>query len=144
MSTLPVAATVSCVRNTVAISEKRLNAKALVSPEIIHFVCWIIFHAFLSSADVFQNLLLKNPFRNTINMLISLDPDQDLHVLGAQWLSGRVLDSRPRSRGFEPHRHHCIVVLEQAGLQIKMRIGKLFSLFLIQNICCGYSKEPSQ
>ena len=22
--------------------------------------------------------------------------------------------------------------------------GKLFSLFLIQNICCGYSKEPSQ
>ena len=24
------------------------------------------------------------------------------------------------------------------------RIGKLFSLFLNQNICCGYSKEPSQ
>ena len=33
--------------------------------------------------------------------------------LGAQWLSGRVLDSRPKGRGFEPHRHHCIVVLEQ-------------------------------
>ena len=31
-----------------------------------------------------------------------------------------------------------------AGLQIRVRIGKLFSLFLIQNICCGYSKEPSQ
>ena len=26
----------------------------------------------------------------------------------------------------------------------KVCIGKLFSLFLIQNICCGYSKEPSQ
>ena len=26
----------------------------------------------------------------------------------------------------------------------RVRIGKLFSLFLIQNICCGYSKEPSQ
>ena len=25
-------------------------------------------------------------------------------VMGAQWLSGRVLDSRPRGRGFEPHR----------------------------------------
>ena len=37
-----------------------------------------------------------------------LDSDQ-----GAQWLSGRVLDSRPRGRGFEPHRHHCVVVLEQ-------------------------------
>ena len=32
----------------------------------------------------------------------------------------------------------------EAGLQIRMRIGKLFSLFLIQNICCGYTKEPSQ
>ena len=32
---------------------------------------------------------------------------------GAVWLSGRVLDSRPRGRGFEPHRRHCIVVLEQ-------------------------------
>ena len=32
---------------------------------------------------------------------------------GAQWVSGRVLDSRPRGRGFEPHRCHCIAVLEQ-------------------------------
>ena len=24
--------------------------------------------------------------------------------MGAQWLSGRVLDLRPRSSGFEPHR----------------------------------------
>ena len=32
----------------------------------------------------------------------------------------------------------------QPELQIRVRIGKLFSLFLIQNICCGYSKEPSQ
>ena len=31
-----------------------------------------------------------------------------------------------------------------SGVQIRMRIGILFSLFLIQNICCGYSKEPSQ
>ena len=35
------------------------------------------------------------------------------NALGAQWLSGRVLDSRPKGRGFEPHRHHCVVVLEQ-------------------------------
>ena len=32
---------------------------------------------------------------------------------GAQWLSGRVLDSRPKGRGLEPHRRHCVVVLEQ-------------------------------
>ena len=33
--------------------------------------------------------------------------------LGAQWLSGRVLDSRLRGCGFEPHRRYCVVVLEQ-------------------------------
>ena len=33
--------------------------------------------------------------------------------MGAQWLSGRVLDSRPKGSGLEPHRRHCIVVLEQ-------------------------------
>ena len=33
--------------------------------------------------------------------------------MGAQWLSGRMLDSRPKGRGFEPHRRHCVVVLEQ-------------------------------
>ena len=32
---------------------------------------------------------------------------------GAQFFSGRVLDSRPRGCGFEPHRHNCFVVLEQ-------------------------------
>ena len=32
---------------------------------------------------------------------------------GGQWLSGRVLDSRQRGRGFEPHGRHCVVVLEQ-------------------------------
>ena len=31
-----------------------------------------------------------------------------------------------------------------SGLQIRVHIGKLFSLFLIQNICCGYSKESSR
>ena len=38
---------------------------------------------------------------------------RQLSNLGAQWLSGRVLDSRPKGRGFEPHRRHCVVVLEQ-------------------------------
>ena len=33
--------------------------------------------------------------------------------MGALWLSGRVLDSRPRGRGFEPHRRHCVVSLSK-------------------------------
>ena len=35
-------------------------------------------------------------------------------LLGAQWLSGRVLDSRPTGRGFEPHRLHCVVSLSKS------------------------------
>ena len=33
--------------------------------------------------------------------------------VGAQWLSGRVLDSRPKGCGFEPHRRHCVVSLSK-------------------------------
>ena len=36
------------------------------------------------------------------------------------------------------------ILVPGTGLQIRVRIGKLFSLFLIQNICCGYSKELSR
>ena len=33
--------------------------------------------------------------------------------LGAQRLSGRVLDPRPRGRGFKSHCHHCVVSLSK-------------------------------
>ena len=32
---------------------------------------------------------------------------------GAQWLSGRVLDSRPKGGGFEPPRRNCVVSLSK-------------------------------
>ena len=32
---------------------------------------------------------------------------------GAQWLSGRVLDSRWRGGGLEPHQHHCVVSISK-------------------------------
>ena len=32
---------------------------------------------------------------------------------GAQWLSGRLLDSRPKGRGFKPHQRHCVVSLSK-------------------------------
>ena len=30
---------------------------------------------------------------------------------GVQWFSGRVLDARPKGRGFEPHQRHLVVPL---------------------------------
>ena len=34
-------------------------------------------------------------------------------ILGAQWLSGRVLDSRPMGRGLGSQRRHCVVSLSK-------------------------------
>ena len=56
----------------------------------------------------FQNSL--SSFEN------SVDPDQlasDNKADGVQWLSGRMVDSRSRGCGFEPHRSHCIVSLSK-------------------------------
>ena len=33
--------------------------------------------------------------------------------MDTQWYSGRVLDSRWRGSGFEPHRSHCVVSLSK-------------------------------
>ena len=33
--------------------------------------------------------------------------------MGAQWLSGRVLDLRSKGRGLEPFRRHCVVSLSK-------------------------------
>ena len=47
--------------------------------------------------------------------MITVKPALSGHIKieGAQWLSDRVLDSRPRGRGFEPHRRHCVVSLSK-------------------------------
>ena len=34
-------------------------------------------------------------------------------LMGVQWLSGRVLDTKQKGRGFEPHRRHCVVSLSR-------------------------------
>ena len=47
------------------------------------FASWVIFQAFLSSADFFQNQFFsKNSFRNTIRVSNSLDPDQARQFVG--------------------------------------------------------------
>ena len=66
------------------------------------------------------NILEKTVCQNRIenlqcisNRCLGVSLQLYLASQGAQWLSGRVLDSRPKGSGFEPHRRHCVVVLEQ-------------------------------
>ena len=56
--------------------------------------------------------------------------------LGAQWLSCRVLDSRPRGRGFETHRRNCVVSRHNGKLadwDVKNKSNKCF-LFLMDRL----------
>ena len=58
------------------------------------FACWVIFHAFLSSADFSKITFSINSFGNTIRVSNGLDSDQDRQFVGPdldpnclQWLS---------------------------------------------------------
>ena len=48
---------------------------------------------------------------HTINTVINQKYALIIYPDGAQWLSGRVLDSRPKGPRFKPHQGHCIVSL---------------------------------
>ena len=54
-----------------------------------------------------------DPFISVLSYVISKQVRIFQEKMGAQWLSGRVLVSRPRGCGFEPHWRHCVVVLER-------------------------------
>ena len=49
----------------------------------------------------------------TLGMGMYISYQIHVYYNAAQWLSGRVLDSRSRSCGFEPHWRHCIVSLSK-------------------------------
>ena len=52
--------------------------------------------------------LYKFIIKYSVDIANNVNPD-----LGAQWLSGRVLDFRLRGCRFEPHRLHCVVSLSK-------------------------------
>ena len=55
-------------------------------------------------------------------MILEKDPQQE------DFLQGRMINS----------------INSTSGLKLRVRTKNLIFLFLSQNICCGYSKEPSQ
>ena len=63
--------------------------------------------------ELFVRITLANT--NFLHQQIIKHHSMDIRSLrmGVQWLSGRVLDSRSRGRGFDPHWHHCVVSLSK-------------------------------
>ena len=58
---------------------------------------------------------MKGLFEKTFKVELALESAGEPFPseTGVQWLSGRVLDSRQRDRGSEPHRRHCVVSLSK-------------------------------
>ena len=63
---------------------------------------------------------------------------------GAQWLSGRVLDSRPKGSGIEPHPRHCVVSLSKnINPSLVLDQPKNTRPFITERLLMG-CKEPNQ
>ena len=63
--------------------------------------------------------------------------------MGAQWLSSRVLDSRPRGRGFEPHRRHCVSLSKNINPNLVMVQPRKTRPFITEKLLMG-RKESNQ
>ena len=64
--------------------------------------------------------------------------------MGAQWLSGRVLDMRLRGCGFEPHRRHCVVSLSKnINFSLVLVQPRKTRPFIIERLLMG-RKESNQ
>ena len=63
---------------------------------------------------------------------------------GAQWLSGRVHDSRPSGGGFVPHRRHCVVSLSKnINPSIVLFQPSMTCPFITERLLMGH-KESNQ
>ena len=75
------------------------------SEEIKHLVLLqLVFCARHPDKSVRKLILISHPNHYGVGRIILK------RSVGAQWISGRVLYSRPRGSGFEPYLHHCVVV----------------------------------
>ena len=75
--------------------------------EIIHSLLNLLTGTVFSKS-IKTNKVLVHEWQHTILILLETDNESE-----AQWLSGRVLDSRPKGHRLEPHRRHCVVSLSK-------------------------------
>ena len=81
--------------------------------------CKVVFIVDYNQKLFFNALCSPGPlgnvgFQHLPRVLVNLNAFKPIWTSGAQWLSGRVLDSRPKGDGFEPHRRHCVVSLSKS------------------------------
>ena len=78
---------------------------------VLDFIDFLIFAPLLTLLSASRNIIDKTGTCDAVGNV----SDSKYVSKGAQWFSGRVLGSRPRGRGFEPHRRHCVVSLSKTN-----------------------------
>ena len=67
------------------------------------------------------------------------------NLLGAQWLSGRVLDSRPKGRRFEPHQRYCVVSLSKnINPSLVLAQPRKIRPFITERLLMGHKESNKQ
>ena len=95
--------------------------------------------------QLFQN----NSFRKAYKCQNNLDPDQDQYFvgpdLGPNFLQRLSADDKsPLFTSSDQESNTMYTDQTAPGLKLRVHTKTLILLFLNQNICWGYSKEPSQ
>ena len=100
----------------------------------------------MTSADTFFNLFSGTfpPHHYFLFLTSTVEGLNENYFLGAQWLSGRVVDLRPRGRRFEPYRPHCVVSLSKnINPSLVLVQPRKTSPFIIERLLMG-RKESNQ
>ena len=94
----------------------------------------------------FKTNFFRKSFRHSIRVSKGLDPDQDRHSVGPDLGPNCLQRILANDKGIEPlptlQQKRCIIY--NVGLKLRVHTKKKKFLFFNQNICCVYSKEPSQ
>ena len=86
-----------------------LQCVIVVFPDYTH-AAWSVLNAQSSQQTSLTGSLKQG---NILDMTNASLLSSQKWFWGAQWLSGRVFDSRQRGCGFEPHGRHCLVTFSK-------------------------------
>ena len=105
--------------NMRTLEQRWVDAKAIMLCKIIHGLVAIHIPSYFeqpmrSTRHTHHRLALRQIHTTANHYNSSFFPStvvywNQLTALSAQWLSCRVLDSRPKGCGFEPHQCHCVL-----------------------------------
>ena len=94
-------------------ADQPAHLRSLISSFVNHLLESIISRLAMRVISFFQLVSVSEQAGLNITLSETLMTGLLASQQGAQWLSGRVLESRPKGCRFEPHQCHCVVSLSK-------------------------------